>query len=53
MNRWCHDLGREQAASKPLLRTVFQVVCSHEFASVWYSIYTLTFLLFLGHAAYI
>lgn len=23
--RWCHDIGREQAANKPLLKTVFQV----------------------------
>ncbi|MCH87157.1 ROOT HAIR defective 3 GTP-binding family protein, partial [Trifolium medium] len=23
---WCHDIGREQAANKPLLRTVFQVM---------------------------
>ncbi|KAI8032873.1 hypothetical protein LOK49_LG01G03966 [Camellia lanceoleosa] len=22
---WCHDIGREQAANKPLLKTVFQV----------------------------
>ncbi|XVE99555.1 hypothetical protein REPUB_Repub03eG0209100 [Reevesia pubescens] len=26
VNMWCHDIGREQAASKPLLRTVFQVM---------------------------
>lgn len=25
MFRWCHDIGREQAANKPLLKTVFQV----------------------------
>ena len=24
-HRWCHDIGREQAANKPLLKTVFQV----------------------------
>ncbi|KAI4354125.1 hypothetical protein L6164_003023 [Bauhinia variegata] len=24
VNLWCHDIGREQAASKPLLRVVFQ-----------------------------
>uniref|UniRef100_A0A9I9EEQ1 Uncharacterized protein n=1 Tax=Cucumis melo TaxID=3656 RepID=A0A9I9EEQ1_CUCME len=23
---WCHDIGREQAANKPLLKTVFQVM---------------------------
>lgn len=23
--RWCHDIGREHAANKPLLKTVFQV----------------------------
>lgn len=23
--RWCHDIGREQAANRPLLKTVFQV----------------------------
>lgn len=27
MSRWCHDIGREQAANKPLLKTVFQVTC--------------------------
>jgi hypothetical protein len=27
--RWCHDIGREQAANKPLLKTVFQVLYSH------------------------
>ncbi|KAI4354131.1 hypothetical protein L6164_003027 [Bauhinia variegata] len=26
VNLWCHDIGREQAASKPLLRVVFQQV---------------------------
>ncbi|RWW75294.1 hypothetical protein BHE74_00016684 [Ensete ventricosum] len=25
---WCHDIGREQAANKPLLKTVFQVCFS-------------------------
>ncbi|XP_070677381.1 protein ROOT HAIR DEFECTIVE 3 homolog 2-like isoform X1 [Malus domestica] len=24
--RWCHDIGREQAANKPLLKTTFQVM---------------------------
>ena len=24
--RWCHDIGREHAANKPLLKTVFQVL---------------------------
>ncbi|KAJ0082659.1 hypothetical protein Patl1_11277 [Pistacia atlantica] len=24
INMWCHDIGREQAANKPLLNTVFQ-----------------------------
>ncbi|URD89499.1 GTP-binding protein that may be involved in cell development (By similarity) [Musa troglodytarum] len=24
--KWCHDIGREQAANKPLLKTVFQYV---------------------------
>ncbi|KAL6282852.1 hypothetical protein ACE6H2_013781 [Prunus campanulata] len=24
INMWCHDIGREQAANKPLLKTVFQ-----------------------------
>lgn len=27
--RWCHDIGREQAANKPLLKIVFQVLCSY------------------------
>ncbi|URD87642.1 GTP-binding protein that may be involved in cell development (By similarity) [Musa troglodytarum] len=26
INMWCHDIGREQAANKPLLKTVFQYV---------------------------
>ncbi|KAK2394523.1 Root hair defective 3 GTP-binding protein (RHD3) [Trifolium repens] len=26
IDRWCHDIGREQAANIPLLRTVFQVM---------------------------
>ncbi|XP_045804712.1 protein ROOT HAIR DEFECTIVE 3 homolog 2-like isoform X2 [Trifolium pratense] len=26
INMWCHDIGREQAANKPLLRTVFQAM---------------------------
>ncbi|KAL6841646.1 hypothetical protein ACP4OV_028585 [Aristida adscensionis] len=26
INLWCHDIGREQAANRPLLRTVFQVL---------------------------
>ncbi|XP_042480872.1 protein ROOT HAIR DEFECTIVE 3-like [Macadamia integrifolia] len=26
INMWCHDVGREQAANKPLLKTVFQVM---------------------------
>lgn len=26
INIWCHDIGREQAANKPLLKTVFQVM---------------------------
>ncbi|PWA65614.1 protein ROOT HAIR DEFECTIVE 3 [Artemisia annua] len=29
--RWCHDIGREQAANKPLLKTVFQVL-----GAAWY-----------------
>ncbi|CAN8323485.1 unnamed protein product [Cochlearia groenlandica] len=24
-HRWCHDIGREQASNRPLLKTVFQV----------------------------
>jgi hypothetical protein len=27
LSRWCHDIGREQAANKPLLKTVFQASC--------------------------
>jgi hypothetical protein len=23
--RWCHDIGREQAANRPLLKTIFEV----------------------------
>ncbi|CAA3010879.1 Protein ROOT HAIR DEFECTIVE 3 [Olea europaea subsp. europaea] len=26
INMWCHDIGREQAANKPLLKTVFQIM---------------------------
>jgi hypothetical protein len=26
INIWCHDVGREQASNKPLLKTVFQVM---------------------------
>ncbi|KAH7666188.1 RHD3/Sey1 protein [Dioscorea alata] len=26
INIWCHDIGREHAANKPLLKTVFQVM---------------------------
>ncbi|KAL6200121.1 hypothetical protein ACLB2K_029903 [Fragaria x ananassa] len=26
INMWCHEIGREQAANKPLLRTVFQAM---------------------------
>ncbi|KAL0921620.1 hypothetical protein M5K25_008710 [Dendrobium thyrsiflorum] len=26
VNIWCHDIGREHASNKPLLRTVFQVM---------------------------
>lgn len=26
INMWCHDIGREHAANKPLLKTVFQVM---------------------------
>lgn len=25
VNIWCHDIGREQGAGKPLLKTIFQV----------------------------
>ncbi|XVF83672.1 hypothetical protein PTKIN_Ptkin16aG0509200 [Pterospermum kingtungense] len=28
INMWCHEVGREQAANKPLLRTVFQAMMS-------------------------
>ncbi|PRQ29952.1 putative P-loop containing nucleoside triphosphate hydrolase [Rosa chinensis] len=32
INMWCHDLGREHAANKPLLRTIFEVkVMMHSF----------------------
>ncbi|XP_050103741.1 protein ROOT HAIR DEFECTIVE 3-like [Malus sylvestris] len=26
INMWCHDIGREQAANKPLIRTVFEAM---------------------------
>lgn len=26
INMWCHDIGREHAANKPLLRTIFEVM---------------------------
>ncbi|KAJ0082657.1 hypothetical protein Patl1_11275 [Pistacia atlantica] len=38
---WCQDIGREQAANKPLLKTVFQVI--HVCIPLWYGI------LFLSH----
>lgn len=28
INMWCHDIGREHAANKPLLKNVFQVMIS-------------------------
>ncbi|XVF83661.1 hypothetical protein PTKIN_Ptkin16aG0508100 [Pterospermum kingtungense] len=28
INMWCHEVGREQAANKPLLRTVFEAMMS-------------------------
>lgn len=36
IHRWCHDIGREQAANKPLLKTVFQVVLCHNIVYSWY-----------------
>ncbi len=27
VNIWCHDIGREQASGKPLMKTIFQVWC--------------------------
>ncbi len=27
INLWCHDIGREQGAGRPLLKTIFQVRC--------------------------
>ncbi|KAJ0017064.1 hypothetical protein Pint_11141 [Pistacia integerrima] len=41
INMWCQDIGREQAANKPLLKTVFQVI--HVCIPLWYRI------LFLSH----
>ncbi|GJM95220.1 hypothetical protein PR202_ga11930 [Eleusine coracana subsp. coracana] len=35
INMWCHDIGREQAANKPLLKTVFQVL---RFDQIWNSV---------------
>jgi len=42
IHRWCHDIGREQAANKPLLKTVFQVAFSHEFTFDGYSIFEIS-----------
>lgn len=28
VNIWCHDIGREHGAGKPLMKTVFQVCCN-------------------------
>lgn len=28
VNIWCHDIGREHGAGKPLMKTVFQVCCT-------------------------
>ncbi|CAI9297393.1 unnamed protein product [Lactuca saligna] len=37
INMWCHDIGREHAANKPLLKTVFQVYHVYFFSSYIYS----------------
>lgn len=37
--RWCHDIGREHAANRPLLKTVFQVhnfILKIEFDTAWF-----------------
>lgn len=50
IHRWCHDIGREQAANKPLLKTVFQVVFSHGFTCGWVFkswVFTLWYFLYL------
>ena len=36
LSRWCHDIGREQAANKPLLKTVFQVML---WVILWFNSY--------------
>jgi hypothetical protein len=57
MDRWSHDIGREQAACKPLLKTVFQVFYINMnlvlFGIQCLNLYSLTFLLFLGYDAFI
>ncbi|ONM40595.1 Protein ROOT HAIR DEFECTIVE 3 [Zea mays] len=35
INMWCHDIGREQAANKPLLKTVFQASCFMSHDEIW------------------
>ena len=42
-HRWCHDIGREQAANKPLLKTVFQVTLLKLKSWFLYFIYLLPF----------
>jgi hypothetical protein len=39
LSRWCHDIGREQAANKPLLKTVFQVTLLVLSANLQYGFY--------------
>ena len=29
INMWAKDVGRETGAGKPLLKTIFQVLCAH------------------------
>jgi hypothetical protein len=47
--RWCHDIGREQAANKPLLKTVFQVTPLKLKSWFLYFIYLLPFNGLRGH----
>ncbi|GJT24314.1 root hair defective 3-like protein [Tanacetum coccineum] len=34
INKWCHDIGREQALNRPLLKTVFQEIVEDELSKL-------------------
>ncbi|GJV66146.1 root hair defective 3 homolog 2-like protein [Tanacetum coccineum] len=34
INKWCHDIGREQASNRPLLKTIFQEIVEDELSKL-------------------